>query len=643
MEINLLLTAKRLELAEQLTPSETSGGVRVIKNVPECTYLAVTPKQWKLLIMFRQAQTVPRLLETIIEERHCPPLGEFYELILKAVRANILIDSDYRAKVVPAVNWPVLLKPQRMRYALWALLAVGLGFSAALHPVLPTTLVAGAASLGAALLAYVLGTALAASLLHGAGGEVYMSKLHWISLVDVCMLTPTDQRVVLLAPAGLLATATGLLTWQRPEWSFFPLLGLILQLRPVLHGGISRMIRAGSDPRLSDAEHAFLFPLNRTPRKRWKLLWSSLRNSTTWKEIGYGIIWTIALGYFVGVLTEVPPWTMIFWKTRGPWLGLSLVASLILLGSAYLGSELFLFAHQRSLARRETTRMFYRRWFKRGSQSTEIEARSRAILRSPLLRQLSPPDQNAMASAMQPFSAGPWKILHTPDEPLTHMSLILSGRVGVYRRHRSGRRALVQVLSEDDLVGLHAAADPSNPEFLYRTLTPVLMLRLEWAQAEQLIVAQMPKPVLTNLVQKLPFLARISLCQNWHMQAVQRFAELSVIKDYRDNEVMLQEGVFSDSFFILMESEARILRRGKLKYRMHSGNFFGEIGLLQNSRSTAQVVAGEGARSLCIQRADFLRFVAHNYSVAIELERVSSQRLGRPIFPLAPDNFKTTI
>jgi CRP-like cAMP-binding protein len=242
---------------------------------------------------------------------------------------------------------------------------------------------------------------------------------------------------------------------------------------------------------------------------------------------------------------------------------------------------------------------------------------------------------------MEPFAAGPWQVLHPPDEPVTHVSLILSGRVGVYRKHSSGRRILVQVLCEDELLGLHALADPSNPNFLYRTLTPVLLLRVEWSQAEQLIIAQTTKPVLTNLVQKLPFLARISLCQNWHMQAIQRFAELSVIKDYRENDVMLQDGVYSESFYILMEGEARITKRGKLLSRMSRGNFFGEIGLLQNSRATAQVTAGAGARSLCIQRRDFLRFVAHNYSVALELERVSSKRLGRPIFPLAPDNFKT--
>jgi hypothetical protein len=29
-----------------------------------------------------------------------------------------------------------------------------------------------------------------------------------------------------------------------------------------------------------------------------------------------------------------------------------------------------------------------------------------------------------------------------------------------------------------------------------------------------------------------------------------------------------------------------------------------------------------------------VRFVTHNYAVALELERVSSKRLGRPIFPV---------
>jgi hypothetical protein len=36
-----------------------------------------------------------------------------------------------------------------------------------------------------------------------------------------------------------------------------------------------------------------------------------------------------------------------------------------------------------------------------------------------------------------------------------------------------------------------------------------------------------------------------------------------------------------------------------------------------------------------------MRFVTHNYTVALELERVSSKRLGRPIFPLRQGDFRS--
>jgi CRP-like cAMP-binding protein len=111
--------------------------------------------------------------------------------------------------------------------------------------------------------------------------------------------------------------------------------------------------------------------------------------------------------------------------------------------------------------------------------------------------------------------------------------------------------------------------------------------------------------------------------------------------NYKDNDVILQNGFYSDSFFIMFEGEAMISNRGKIRGAIRGGDFFGEIGLLQNSNTTAQVSAGPGTRCLCIPRREFLRFVSHNYTVALELERVSSARLGYPIFPLSQGNFQT--
>lgn len=641
MEINLILTAKSWQLASQLERTIPHGGVLIVKNIPERTYLSVTPRQWQILSRFNDSRTVPQVLEEIINDRSCPVLGEFYELMLKAVKARIIVQPGQTVFSVPAVNWFLAVKPSRLRFVLWLLFFAGLACTLALRPALPVTWTDYAASIGLLLLSAGLGGLLSASLLRGAGGEVYSLGGGLIRNSDARMLSPADQRLVALAPIATLAATTGFLTWDHPQWSLFPLAGLLILLRPILGGRINEMIRVCASKRLSDAEHDYIFPPNRTPQSRWNLLCSSLRNATTWLEISYGVIWTLGLAYFFGVLTEVPPWEIEFWKTQGTRLGAGVAISFAVLGVGYLISEFYLFATERALAHRHALRLWYRRWFGRGGHVVDEPARLRAVLRSPLLRLLPPPGQRAIARALRPQRVGCWKPLYKDDEPASHVSLIQSGKVGVYRKLSSGRRQLVQVLCEDEVVGLHAVADQEFPEFFYRALTPVLLFRMDRAIADELIVSQLPAQSLTNYVRKLPFLSRITLCANWHIQAVQRCAELSRIVNYKESEVILQNGFYSDSFFILLEGEARIISRGKVTGVIHGGDFFGEIGLLQNSNATSQVMAGAGTRCLCIPRREFLRFVAHNYTVALELERVSSERLGQPIFPLSQGNFQT--
>jgi hypothetical protein len=61
---------------------------------------------------------------------------------------------------------------------------------------------------------------------------------------------------------------------------------------------------------------------------------------------------------------------------------------------------------------------------------------------------------------------------------------------------------------------------------------------------------------------------------------------------------------------------------------------------MQNSSPNSSVTANNGTRCLTIPRVEMLRFVTHNYTVALEIERVSSKRLGRPLFPLKIGDFR---
>jgi len=224
----------------------------------------------------------------------------------------------------------------------------------------------------------------------------------------------------------------------------------------------------------------------------------------------------------------------------------------------------------------------------------------------------------------------------------TQVSLIVSGTVGLYRKLPSGRSSRVQVLSEGDVIGLHDLADPKQPSYVVRSLTPVTLLTLDRSQVEAIAIPRIARTVLTDTILKLPFLRRISLCQNWHFQAIERFAHLSSITDYASSSVIFPENEFNENFFIIFEQDAVVTRNGRRLAVIHAGDFFGEIGLLQNSASNAQVSAKQDMRCLSISRVEFLRFVTHNHTVALELERVSSKRLGRPIFPLKKGNFRST-
>ena len=126
METNLILTAKKWQLAPQLERTRVAGGVQVVKNIPERTYLAITPAQWLVLNRFQEARTVPQVLEAAIEDRICPALGEFYELILKAVRARILVEPGQTVSPFPAANWPAAFTLGWWRHILWFNFLTGL-------------------------------------------------------------------------------------------------------------------------------------------------------------------------------------------------------------------------------------------------------------------------------------------------------------------------------------------------------------------------------------------------------------------------------------------------------------------------------------------------------------------------------------
>jgi CRP-like cAMP-binding protein len=455
------------------------------------------------------------------------------------------------------------------------------------------------------------------------------------------MLTAPEQSTVGLAAPAVLATAAGIAAWHEPGWAFFSLLGVAVSLRPFFGGAVTRFVKMGNARDPSDAEQEFLFPPNRRPKERVRLLKLALAQPTTWARIVYGVVWTIAVLCWGARLGDSPPWTYAFWEANGNRIALGISGSLALLCTVYLSREIFFMARSGARARRRAIGMWRRRWFGRSRIALDEMSRAKLLAGSQLFVSLQPPQRHEIALAMTPERHGPWRKLNALGSVPSKVSIIASGKVALRRTMPSGRTVQVQVLSEGDIIGMQDLADPTCPHYQARTVTPVVLFSMDRGLAERLIVQKVTQSNLADSLLKAPFLRQIPLCRNWHIQAVNRFARLSSISNYVPGDTILSEGQTVEEFFIIFQGDARVTAKDRHLNVIHAGEFFGEIGLMQNSAPNASVTALLGTRCLRIPRTELLRFVTHNYTVALELERVSSERLGRPIFPLRVGDFRT--
>ncbi|HEY4989186.1 MAG TPA: cyclic nucleotide-binding domain-containing protein, partial [Opitutaceae bacterium] len=594
-------------------------------------------------------QTVPTALGTAIRERQCLPLGEFYEIILKAIRADILLEPKTVLEPVKACEWNTTVRPRVLAKPIIVLFCAGIAMSLGFRPKVPTNPLDWAAGVVLLSATLSLGYFLKGCLIRGAGGEVYLPKWRWLALPphftvdthDAIMLSTDDKTTVGIAGPAMLATATGIASWYKPEWAFVSLIGLVGSMRPIFGGRFVGLIHVGDKRAPSDAEYSHIFPPNRSPDGRIKMLRYALSQSTTWMRLLYGVFWTLAAMYLGARLGEIPPWTLAFWQHNGSRIAASIFGSLVALGAAYLSWEIYHLARERARARRNTVRLWQRRWFGGSESPLDESSRVKLLTQSPVTSALQPPQRQELARLMNPQKHGPWKNMPEYGDTPTEVALIVSGKVSVRREMPTGRTVQVQVLSEGDIIGLHDLADPKFPKYRFKTQTPVKLLMVDRATADKLIVRRVPQSTLTDMLLKAPFLRRISLCQNWHLQAINRFARLSSITSYEQGAAILSEGQTVEEFFVIFQGDAHVTKESQKMATIRSGEFFGEIGLMQNSSPNASVSANRDTRCLSIPRTELLRFVTHNYTVALELERVSSERLGRPIFPLRRGDFRS--
>lgn len=98
-----------------------------------------------------------------------------------------------------------------------------------------------------------------------------------------------------------------------------------------------------------------------------------------------------------------------------------------------------------------------------------------------------------------------------------------------------------------------------------------------------------------------------------------KVARLAVIKEFRNDEVIMREGEPGDSFYVILEGNAVVEPVGGHESFLWWGDHFGELSLIDGRPRAAGVVAAGPVTTACIARSDFQALLHDEPALAAKL------------------------
>ena len=129
-----------------------------------------------------------------------------------------------------------------------------------------------------------------------------------------------------------------------------------------------------------------------------------------------------------------------------------------------------------------------------------------------------------------------------------------------------------------------------------------------------------------SLLQGIPLFAGLPEAQLDHL------ARMSVIRQVPRHKTIVYVGAKTDSLFVLVSGSAKVLNRDEegrevILSVLEAGECFGEMGLIDDSPRSADVVANEPCELLVISKADFARALSENVDLCLNIMKSLVLRL----------------
>jgi CRP/FNR family transcriptional regulator, cyclic AMP receptor protein len=126
---------------------------------------------------------------------------------------------------------------------------------------------------------------------------------------------------------------------------------------------------------------------------------------------------------------------------------------------------------------------------------------------------------------------------------------------------------------------------------------------------------------------KVDAIARVPLFAGLSKSELGKVASLADEIDFPADKLLIREGERGREFFVLLEGEAEVTRKGKKLATRHSGDFFGEIALVSRLPRVATVKTRKPSRTLVIRDVEFRALLRRAPAIAVKVLEAVADRL----------------
>jgi CRP-like cAMP-binding protein len=118
---------------------------------------------------------------------------------------------------------------------------------------------------------------------------------------------------------------------------------------------------------------------------------------------------------------------------------------------------------------------------------------------------------------------------------------------------------------------------------------------------------------------KRELLARMPLFRPLNDREILRVLQVTDVCDYKNGEIIINEGDKGDELFIVLSGHATVVRNGAELATFNAGDHFGEMALVRSQPRSATVRSSGNSELMVIRRTEFFEILRKEHQLAVKL------------------------